>query len=58
MLRGLTQQELALQTNTTTKFISNVENGKETAQLGKVLLLVRVLDMGTRLVDLRARERE
>ncbi|MDR2745348.1 MAG: helix-turn-helix domain-containing protein [Desulfovibrio sp.] len=53
VLRGLTQQELAMQTNTTTKFISNVENGKETAQLGKVLLLIRVLDMGTRLVDLR-----
>jgi transcriptional regulator with XRE-family HTH domain len=57
-LRGLTQQELSMQTNTTTKFISNVENGKETAQLGKVLLLVRVLDMGTRLVDLRAKEQE
>lgn len=51
--RGLTQQELAMRTNTSTKFISNVENGKDTAQLGKVLLLLRVLDMGTRLVDLR-----
>jgi transcriptional regulator with XRE-family HTH domain len=58
MLRGLTQQELAMQTNTSTKFISNVENGKDTAQLGKVLLLVRVLDMGTRLVDLRAKEQK
>ncbi len=54
-LRGMTQHDLAMQTNTSTKFISNVENGKETAQLGKVLLLVRVLDMGTRLVDLRAK---
>ena len=54
-LRGLTQHELAMQTNTSTKFISNVENGKNTAQLGKVLLLVRVLGMGTRLVDLRTR---
>lgn len=57
-LRGLTQQELAMRTNTSTKFISNVENGKDTAQLGKVLLLVRILDMGTRLVDLRAKERD
>jgi transcriptional regulator with XRE-family HTH domain len=54
-LRGLTQYELAMQTNTSTKFISNVENGKDTAQLGKVLLLLRVLDMGTRLTDLRAK---
>ncbi|RRD72193.1 helix-turn-helix domain-containing protein [Desulfovibrio sp. OH1186_COT-070] len=57
-LRGLTQQELAMRTNTSTKFISNVENGKDAAQLGKVLLLVRILDMGTRLVDLRAKERD
>lgn len=55
-VRGMTQQELAMQTGTSTKFISNVENGKDTAQLGKVLLLVRVLDMGTRLVDLRAKD--
>jgi transcriptional regulator with XRE-family HTH domain len=54
-LRGMSQHDLAMQTNTSTKFISNVENGKDTAQLGKVLLLVRVLDMGTRLVDLRAK---
>lgn len=57
-LRGLTQQELAMRTNTSTKFISNVENGKDAAQLGKILLLVRILDMGTRLVDLRAKERD
>ena len=56
-MRGLTQQELAMRTNTSTKFISNVENGKDTAHIGKVLLLVRVLDMGTRLVDLQAGER-
>ena len=56
-LRGLTQHELAMRTNTSTKFISNVENGKDTAQLGKVLLLIRVLDMGTQLVDLRAKAR-
>lgn len=56
LLRGLTQQELAMRTNTSTKFISNVENGKDTAQLGKVLLLIRVLDVGTCLTDLQARD--
>ena len=56
-LRGLTQEELALRTNTSTKFISNVENGKATAQLDKVLLIIRMLDMGTRLYDLHARDR-
>lgn len=56
VMRGLTQQELAMRTNTSTKFISNVENGKDTAHIGKVLLLVRVLDMGTRLIDLQAGE--
>jgi y4mF family transcriptional regulator len=56
-MRGLTQKELAMRTNTSEKFISNVENGKDTAQLGKVLLLVRLLDMGTRLIDLSAKER-
>lgn len=57
VMRGLTQQELAMRTNTSTKFISNVENGKDTAHIGKVLLLVRVLDMGTRLIDLQAGEK-
>ena len=56
VMRGLTQHELAMRTNTSTKFISNVENGKDTAHIGKVLLLVRVLDMGTCLIDLRAGE--
>ena len=52
---GMTQEELALRTNTSTKFISNVENGKATAQLDKVLLIIRMLDIGTRLYDLRTR---
>ena len=54
-MRGLTQQELAKQTNTSTKFISNVENGKDTAHIGKVLLLIRALDLGTQLVDLQSK---
>lgn len=52
-MRGMTQWDLAMVTNTSTKFISQVENGKETTQLGKILLLIRVLDMGTQLIDLR-----
>ena len=56
VMRGLTQHEVAMRTNTSTKFISNVENGKDTAHIGKVLLLVRVLDIGTRLIDLQAGE--
>ena len=55
-LRGMTQHDLSMWTNTSTKFISNVENGKETAHIGKVLLLIRVLDMGTQLTDLRQEE--
>ena len=41
LMRGLTQQELAMQKNTSTKFISNVENGKDTAHIAsyKVNLL-------------------
>ncbi|GHU05545.1 hypothetical protein FACS1894205_5680 [Alphaproteobacteria bacterium] len=55
-MRGFTQRDLAMQTNTSEKFISNIENGKETAQLGKVLLLIRVLELGTRLVNLREKD--
>ena len=44
-----------MQTNTSTKFIRNVENGKDTAHIGKVLLLIRALDLGTQLVDLQSK---
>lgn len=36
-LRGLTQHELAMQTNTSTKFISNVENGKDCGDPGQTV---------------------
>ena len=51
--RGLKQSELAVLTNTSRCFISEVENGKETAQVGKIFLLLRLLDLGVQLVDLR-----
>lgn len=54
-LRGMTQRDLALWTNTSQKFVSEIEKGKETAQIGKVLLLMRVLDIGTNGYDLKAK---
>ena len=51
--RGMRQSELATLTNTSRCFISEVENGKETAQVGKVFLLLRLLDLGVQLVNLR-----
>ncbi|MDO5536065.1 MAG: helix-turn-helix domain-containing protein [Desulfovibrionaceae bacterium] len=52
-LRGVTQQELSQWSKTSVKFISNVENGKETAEIGKILTLLRVLDVGMNLTNLR-----
>jgi len=51
--RGMKQSELATLTNTSRCFISEVENGKETAQVGKIFILLRLLDLGVQLVDLR-----
>lgn len=41
--QGLTQDELAGMTGTGRRFISDLENGKDTAQLGKVLLVLAAL---------------
>lgn len=41
--QGLTQDELAGMTGTGRRFISELENGKETSQLGKVLLVLGAL---------------
>lgn len=41
--QGLTQEELAGISGTGQRFISDIEKGKETAQLGKVLLVLAVL---------------
>jgi y4mF family transcriptional regulator len=45
---GLTQAELALTSGTGMRFISDLENGKPTCQIGKTLIVVRTL--GIRLV--------
>lgn len=41
--QGLTQQELALIANTAPRFLSELERGKPTCQLGKALHVARCL---------------
>lgn len=43
---GITQKYLAALSNTGTRFISELENGKETVELGKVLSVLNALDIG------------
>jgi HTH-type transcriptional regulator/antitoxin HipB len=43
--QGLTQDDLAGMTGTGRRFISDVENGKETSQIGKVLLILGALGL-------------
>ncbi|MCQ2554243.1 MAG: helix-turn-helix domain-containing protein [Clostridia bacterium] len=49
---GYTQAYLAEFTGFSTSFISNLENGKETAELGKAIFLMNLLG-----IDLEARNR-
>ena len=41
--QGLTQSELALTANTAVRFISELENGKVTCEIGKALQVIRCL---------------
>lgn len=43
--QGLSQDDLAGMTGVGRRFISDVEQGKETAQLGKVLLILSALGL-------------
>lgn len=43
---GMTQQELAFTSGTGLRFISELERGKPTCQIGKVLKVIRMLGMG------------
>lgn len=43
--QGLSQEDLAGMTGVGRRFVSEVEQGKETAQLGKVLLILGVLGL-------------
>ncbi len=42
---GVTQSDLALTSGTGLRFISDLENGKPTCQLGKVLTVLQTLGM-------------
>ena len=42
---GYTQAQLAEYTGFSTSFISNLENGKETAELGKAVFLLQLLGL-------------
>ncbi len=43
--RKLTQGQLAYLTNTSINFISQIERGKKTAQIGKVIDVLQILGM-------------
>lgn len=49
---GYTQAYLAEYTGFSTSFISNLENGKDTAELGKAIFLINLLG-----IDLEVRNR-
>jgi len=49
--QGLTQEDLAGLTGVGRRFISEVENGKETAQIGKVLIILGALGIGLSMVN-------
>ena len=42
-VQGLRQEDLALTAGTAVRFISDLENGKETCQVGKVLSVLEAL---------------
>lgn len=42
---GLTQADLALTSGTGMRFISDLENGKPTCQLGKTLIVLKTLGL-------------
>lgn len=43
--QGLTQSDLAISAKVGIRFIVDVENGKETAQIGKVLRICQMLGL-------------
>lgn len=50
--QGLTQAELAMTANVGVRFLVDLENGKETAQVGKVLKICQMLGLK---LDLQAK---
>lgn len=49
---GLTQAELAGLCNTGIRFIVDIENGKETAQIGKVFHVLQKLNLSVTIKDI------
>jgi y4mF family transcriptional regulator len=47
--QGLTQSELAMTANTAVRFISDLENGKVTCEIGKALQVIQCLGVQIRL---------
>jgi HTH-type transcriptional regulator/antitoxin HipB len=47
---GVTQQALALSAGTGTRFIGDLENGKETCEFGKVLTVLHTLGIKLKLI--------
>ena len=43
--QNLTQSDLAMSTNVGVRFLVDLENGKETAQIGKVLQICKMLGL-------------
>jgi len=54
-LRGLTQQQLANLAGCSIMYVSQLERGKETAEIGKALKILDVLDVEVSFTD-RTRE--
>jgi y4mF family transcriptional regulator len=50
--QGLTQSELAMTANTAVRFISDLENGKTTCEIGKALQVIRCLGIQLKLISL------
>ena len=48
---GLTQADLAISANVGVRFIVDLENGKETAQVGKVLQVCQMLGLKIELIS-------
>lgn len=53
---GLSQTELAKRSNTSQRFVSEFERGKQTAEIGKVLQLLKALGLKLCAIDVRTPE--
>ena len=49
--QGLSQEELAMLANVGRRFVVELEQGKATAQIGKVLQVLHALGLGVQLVS-------